>query len=185
MFSRVPGRKPNHIRIVVIAVLLLVLGVIALPAGATPPEDLTFETNLAFQLGNYTATGSWSAYDLLDASGVVIKYDQHAGYNDIGWFIRNIHSTVTLCSGVVDSCDGAEDTITIRAHIDNIDLVPFGPASGSGTWTIIDTTGAYEGLHGKGTATFVGDFYPDCPVETVAGPCLTDHTIYEGSGHFD
>ena len=185
MFSHVTRHKPNRIRIVVIAALLLVLGVIVLPAGATMTEDLTFETDLAFQLGNYTATGTWSAYDMLDASGIAVKSDHHAGYNEIGWFIRNIHSTVTLCSGSVDSCDGAEDTITIRAHIHNIDLVPFGQASGSGTWTIIDATGAYEGLHGTGTATFEGDFYPQCPVETIAGPCLTDHTIYEGTGHFD
>lgn len=179
------GAKTNRFRVVVIAALLLILGVIALPAGATQPEDLTFEFDLVFQLGNYTGTGSWKALGVLEASGIAVKDDHHAGYNEIGWFIRNIHSTTVLCSGVVDSCDGAEDTITIHSHVHNIDLVPFGPASGSGTWTIIDATGAYAGLHGTGSATFAGDFFPVCPDDSVAGPCLTDKTILEGSGHFD
>lgn len=185
MFSHVTGHKPNRIRIVVIAALLLVLGVIALPAGATPPEDLTFDMDLVFQLGNFTGTGSWSTSGILNANGFAIQDEQLAGYDESGWFVRNLHSTATLCSGTIGSCDDAEDTITIKSHILNLDFIPFGPASGVGTWTIIDSTGAYEGLHGTGTAYFSAEFHFSCPDVAILGPCLTEQLAYEGLGYLD
>jgi hypothetical protein len=167
--------------------LALVLLLMLAPQSAygTPSEDLHFELDLVFPLGNFTGAGNWQSSGVLQASGYAGQDDRHAGYDESGWFIRNIHATATLCTGTESQCEGVEDTITIRSHITNLDFIPFGPASGDGRWVITSATGAYAGLHGNGTATFSGNFHWSCPAPTVVGPCLTEKLTFGGQGHFD
>jgi hypothetical protein len=166
-------------------VLLSLFAALPQPAHGTPPEDLRFELDLVFQLGNFTGTGSWHSLGILQASGHALQDEQLAGYDESGWFVRNLHSTATLCNSTEGDCKGVEDTITIRSHILNLDFVPYGPASGDGWWFITEATGAYEGLHGNGTAHFSGSFHFSCPDPAVLGPCLTEKLRYDGQGHFD
>jgi hypothetical protein len=146
---------------------------------------LHLELELVFPLGNFTGTGSWQSSGLLQASGSAIQSEQLAGYDESGWFVRNVHSTATLCDGAIGDCAGVEDTITIRSHITDLDFIPFGPASGDGRWVITDATGVYAGLHGNGTAHFSSSFHFYCPDLLVAGPCLTETLTFEGQGHFE
>jgi hypothetical protein len=169
-----------------LALMLLLLFVPApQSAHGTPPEELHFELDLVFPLGNFTGAGNWQSSGILRSSGHAIQDEQLAGYDESGWFVRNVHSTATLCDSTEGHCEGAEDTITIRSHILNLDFVPFGPASGDGSWVITDSTGAYEGVHGNGTAHFSANFHFSCPDPTVLGPCLTETLTYDGQGHFD
>ncbi len=168
---------------------LVLLGLLVLapqPAHATSPEDLHFQVDLVYRLGNFTGTGNWLSWGILQGSGYASQADMHAGYLENGWFLRTAHSTATLCNSTEDQCDGADDTITIRSQILNIDLVPFGPLSGDGRWVITEATGAYEGLHGNGEAHLSANFHFSCPEDTsVVGPCITATINFDGQGHFE
>ncbi len=168
-------------------VLVVLLALANQPARATPPQDLPleFDVDLIFRIGNFTGTGSWQELTGLQASGYASQEATHAGYTENGWFLRTAHSTATLCSNGGANCADAEDTITIRSQILDIDLVPFGPFSGDGMWVITGASGIYEGLHGNGAAELSANFYYPCPDPSVIGPCIVAHMDFDGYGHFE
>jgi hypothetical protein len=176
MLSPIHGRKPNRIRIVVIAALLLVLGVIALPAGATPPEPLDFEFNVSYyDLPTDTGYGTWESGGLLSSSGSIVQIPNHAGWDPDGCW-RTVHTLDTLTGA------SPEDTITIRTQLTEIDGVPgCFSFTGSVNWTIVSATGAYAGLHGQGKGTVSG--YLDFAGDTINYVINSD--LNDGQGHYE
>ena len=180
MFSRVPGRKPNHIRIVVMTALILVLGIIVLPAGAAPPEEaITFDPLIiTYELGNFTSVnGEWSSSEgTFQGSGTAVQTAKHAGWPGNGWQFKNAQLITTLSDDV--------GTVTIKDQVTGITWDGLF-SSGYGQWVIIDATGVYEGFHGVGTSYLESNFHFVCPDPNVAGACIINETTLNGLGHFD
>jgi len=156
---------------------------VALPAGAPPPEELEITAIITFDIfsGTMHGTGTWEALEgLIVSSGAAEEDASHAGWPP-GYIFKTAHNTETWVDGY--------DSITIQTQV-NVDewtINGFNDVHfvGSGQWVIKSGDGAYENLKGQGTATYAGDITPDsCP--PPFSPCnLIIVEEYSGSGHFD
>jgi hypothetical protein len=158
--------------------LVLLLLLVALPAGAAPSEDLDIIATITFDIASGTmhGTGTWDATDgLIVGEGAAEEDDWIAGYPP-GYIFKTAHPTETWADEY--------GTITIQTQLNvdewTIDDFPCDTSfSGSGNWVIMSGTGAYEHLRGQGRVTMVGEITPDsCPYLNVVEE-------YQGSGHFD
>jgi hypothetical protein len=107
----------------------------AVPAMASPPQDVTI-------IGNF-ATSTWTASGAINDSGSYSEYDValsgsifHSPNGGVA------HDTVTFT-------DAAGSTFTIENQ-DQFDS----PFSGTGEWTVHGGTGSYSGLAGTGRFAF-------------------------------
>ena len=163
------GRKSRFHGVAVLCTLLLLLCSFALPAGATPPQELNFTTNVTYNVmqGPPSVSGTWTATGLINSSGDAWIDHFNAGWNDAGFWLRNSHTTEVYTDD--------QGTITLEAHITNIS--GSNPLSGDGRWVIKSGTGAYADLHGVGTVSIYG--------EMTTFPNLIVTATYSGVGHFD
>lgn len=163
------GRKTTLMRVVLLLALVGALGVVAMPAWATSPQELNFTTTTTYDVtqGPPSIDGAWTATGLIDSSGDAWIDHFNAGWNDAGFWLRNSHTTEVYTDN--------RGSITVEAHITNVSgLDPF---SGDGRWVIKGGTGAYANLHGEGTVSVYG--------QITAFPFLTVEANYSGLGHFD
>ena len=141
MSSLSAGRRSRFIRVIVLLALVAALGVLALPAGATPPEEVCFD--VVAGLGG--TPGTWSATGLVESSGTA-EFDPFvAGWDD------ELGQPATVHDRFVATDDHGSITFQAQGHSALVvneqgDTVPGWLA----TWTIIDGTGAYADLHGQG-----------------------------------
>lgn len=164
--------------VILIAILSAVLGIAQV--SATPPEELNFMVEIIYSVpSSSTASGSWESSGVLESSGSIYEDVSFSGWNEDGWFVKNPHTTLLLSD--------THGTITLKVQSHEADFEPFGMAEFSGSWVILDGTGAYTGLHGQGTMDLSGMFYWSCPANVygVTGPCLVETRSYTGQGHFD
>lgn len=163
----------------VLAIILLAT-VSVQPVSATTPEELNFDVNLVYRVPSSSTTlGEWTASGVLSSSGGINENYFWAGWNEDGWFVRNLHSMIQL-----SNVDGSK--IIIKAQTHEVEFEPFGLLELTGSWVIVDSTGVYEGLRGQGTVDFSGMFYWSCPPNdfNVTGPCIISTETYTGQGHF-
>jgi hypothetical protein len=169
MFHITSVRKSSLYFLGVLGALLLLLFSMALPARATPPQELNFavETTYDVRQGPPSVSGVWTATGLINSSGDAWIDHINAGWNDAGFWLRNVHTTEVYTDD--------QGSITLEAHITNISgLNPF---SGDGRWVIKSGTGAYANLHGVGTVSVYG--------EMTSFPNLIVTATYSGTGHFE
>jgi hypothetical protein len=132
---------------------LVVLALSAAPAAlAGSPDAVRIDVNvvLAGNLSASTTVGGFTLGGSLSGGG------SEAG---TGWFAgeghlktgdpNSLHSDMTLTS--------ADGTITVSLE-GLFGTLPAPLAEGSGHWVISDSTGAYSGLHGRGSWTAAADF---------------------------
>lgn len=173
--------RTSHKSITITALLLFLLSAaLVLPVSATPPDELNFTVEVIYAVPSSSTTfGAWEAAGILESSGGVYENVFFAGWNEDNWFVRNLHTTLLLSD--------AQGTIMIEAQSHEVEFEPFGAAEFTGTWVIVDGTGNYAGLHGRGTLDLSGMFYWSCPANdyAVTGPCLVEARTYTGQGHFD
>jgi hypothetical protein len=140
----------------------LLLCSFALPASASPPQDLSFIFDVTYSpIPTDKGFGSWSSAGLFTGSG-----DVHETYVVGGWdnCWTTIHTTSVLTGPT------PEDTITVRMQVVRIEEGPSLPSplpplcsaiTAKGNWTILSATGIYAGLNGQGQATISTLFVPN------------------------
>lgn len=180
MFRLTHGRKSRLHRITLLGVLLLLLCSGALPASASPPEDLSFTFDVIYSpIPTSVGLGVWSSTGLLTGVGDIYEIYVVGGFDNC-W--QTIHTTSVLTGPT------PADTITIRMQVVRLEAGPPLPPplpplcetmTAEGNWTILSATGAYAGLRGQGQATISTVFLP--------GPGYLElhvHSELQGGGHF-
>ena len=167
---------------VVIAALIIFSFVLVAvqPASATQPEEFNITVNHIYRVPTGSTTfGTWESSGVLGSSGDIYETYFWAGWNDDGWFVKNLHTTIILSD--------SNGTIKIKAHAKEEDFEPYGLLDLEGNWVIVGGTGEYTGLHGQGKTSFSGMFYWDCPPNdyNIMGPCIVTTETYTGEGHVD
>lgn len=169
------GRKPTIRRATLILALLMLVSSIALPASASPPQELNFELHITYaDVPTLVGAGTWSATGILNESGTATETYHNSGWD--GCF-RTTHTT-TLLTGPTP-----EDTITIRSQIVRVDAAPgCDPFTAEANWVILSATGIYDGLHGQGNGGTVSGYLDF----NAGGPDLVvDSHLDGGRGHFN
>ena len=141
--------------------------VLAIPAAASPPEDVEFTIYTETPeegptTGNFFASGS-AVSDIVCASGTI----EDTG-KKVTAFQRG--NGVEVNSLRLFTCSDGTFTMRFHAHI------VFSPYNASGNWTILRGTGAYEQLHGTGIST-TGDLVfgdPFLATDTFTGNLHSD-----------
>jgi len=160
-----------------VLVFFLSAAAIVQPASATSPEDLNFTMKVYYSVGIPSATlGTWESSGLLQQSGGIDETVRFAGWTEAGMFIKNIQGITKLSN--------ANGTIKIKSqlHEDFLDFSTY-QVGVNGTWTVMNGTGVYAGLHGQGTVNILGQLYP-CTA-SPSGLCLVETRTYTGQGHFE
>lgn len=172
---------------VVLLMLLLILAlVVAIPAGATPPEDIVIHSTSHYSFFDFAnPTGTWDSSGVVESSGKLEDVPVHFG---AGWphgiGFKNAH--------VIEVISDDNGTITIRSIITGVEWEYFDNEAcasnpffqrdeqfkGSGNWVILSGTGAYKNLHGQGNLMSSGDVSCENMTMDIV-------TTYEGMAHFD
>jgi hypothetical protein len=163
----------------VLAIFLLATFIVQ-PVSATTPEELNFTVEHVYIVPtDSTMFGVWESSGVLESAGEIYESYFWAGWNEDWWFVKNLHSEITLF--------GTNGKIRIKAQTHENDFEPFGLLDLEGSWVIVEATGDYAGLRGQGTVDFDGMFYWSCPPNDygIAGPCIVGIETYTGQGHFD
>jgi hypothetical protein len=181
MSSPTTGRKPNRISIGLALVMMLLLSSITVPAGAAPPQDLSFTFDVTYSpIPADEGFGDWSSEGLVTGSGDVHETYVVGGFDNC-W--TTIHTTSALTGPT------PEDTITIRMQVVRIEEEPPLPPplpplcsaiTAEGNWVILSATGIYAGLSGQGQATISTEFLPN-PGGFLE---LQVHSELQGKGRF-
>ncbi len=181
MFHITSGRKSRLHRAVVLCTLLLLLCSFALPASASPPQDLSFTFDVTYSpIPTSVGLGDWSSGGLLSGDGDIYETYVVGGFGNC-W--KTIHTTSVLTGPTPD------DTITVRMQVVRIEEGPPLPdplpplcstITAEGDWTILSATGVYAGLRGQGQATIATEFVPN-PGGFLE---LFVHSELQGQGHF-
>lgn len=183
MFRITRGRKSQLHRMALLGVLLMLLCGAAMPASASPPEDLSFTFDVIYSpIPTGQGFGSWSSGGLFFGAGDVDETYVVGGFDNC-W--KTIHTTSVLTGPT------PEDTITVRMQVVRIEegppLEPSPPLpplcstiTAEGNWTILSATGVYAGLRGQGQATISTLFVPN-PGGFLE---LFVHSELDGRGHF-
>ncbi len=141
----------------------LLVGVLAVPVGATPPAEVHIEvaTSLLGDPSPFVASGPAVDHGLLCATGIVVDASgKVSGNSPRGFNFQGVKHF--MCD------DGSgEFFVNLQARIDFRKGVTF-------NWNVLRGTGDYQRLHGAGS----GDGLPLC------GPdCVLD--VYHGGIHVD
>ncbi len=181
MFHITSGRKSAFHRVAVLAALLALLCGAALPAAASPPQDLSFTFDVTYSpIPTSVGLGAWSSGGLLSGAGDIRETYVVGGFDNC-W--KTIHTTSVLTGPTPD------DTITVRMQVVRIVEGPPLPdplpplcstITAEGNWTILSATGVYAGLRGQGQATISTLFVPN-PGGFLE---LFVHSDLDGRGHF-
>jgi hypothetical protein len=175
------GRRTKSRRAAALCALLLLLGTLALPAGAASPQDLSFTFDVTYSpIPTDAGFGEWSSEGLVASSGAIYETYVIGGWDNC-W--TTIHTTSVLTGPT------AEDTITVRMQGVRIEEGPPLPPplpplcstiTAEGNWTILSATGIYAGLRGQGKATISTEFLPN-PGGFLE---LFVHSELKGNGQF-
>jgi len=175
MSIQIAGRKSKLHRIGLTLALILLLSIFALPAAASPPQDLSFTFDVTYYAINVSPTyegfGAWSSTGQFTDAGDIYETEHSSGWDGC-W--RAVHTTSVLTGA------NPEDTITIRMQLVRVEAEPYCVTfSAEGNWVILSATGAYAGLHGQGKAAVSGGLQPG-----QVGLDLVVHSELDGRGHF-
>lgn len=111
-------------------------------------------------------TGTWTASGCFEDSGTTEISVLFTGPSSLPVAAKVDHFLTTSLG-----------TIHIRSHVAvTWSLNSFPDHVAEGNFTILSGTGAYEGLHGRGTVSFIVDFMP---IQTPDGP--TSHVELKGT----
>ena len=136
-------------RVLAIAIILLGFTSFAVPASASPPEQVCFD--VVAGLGG--TPGTWSSRGLLNSSGTATFNPFVAGWDSKLGMPATVHDrfvATDLYGSITFQAQGHSALVTNQ----NGDTVPGFLA----TWVIISGTGAYENLNGQGNGYAWIDF---------------------------
>lgn len=176
-------------QILLTAAAFLVL-VVASPVGATPLEDVAIRLKSQYSFLDFgNPTGTWYSEGMIASAGQLDGILKHLG---AGWPPGVGFKTAHVIEVISDE----NGTITIRTNAnfewpEAYDPDIFGDYCtsansddydeffiGTGRWVILSGTGAYENLHGEGSATILGCVDWDGLFMDVGGN-------YDGQAHID
>lgn len=139
-------------RLLILGAAAIVATAVAPAAAAREPKPVIISVSLALS-GNLEASttiGTFSMSGGLTATGTESGEGWFAGQGHLRTQDPNsLHSTLRLA--------GADGTITLDL-VGLFGQLPAPLATGNGRWVVVDGTGAYASLHGRGTWTAVADF---------------------------
>lgn len=159
--------KGNMKRLLGFASKLLVAGIVLLalsaPVSASQPEEVVFTFDLVITVPDAAAEGSFVAIGAIEDSGTV---DETYRWTDEGI----LQGTMLLT--------GEEGTITLRFHLALLPPIVGPPmvVPTIGRFVVVSGTGAYENIHGVGTA--------ESTVYVTEDPVAIDAT-FSGKVHVD
>ncbi len=178
--------KVKHILFILMSVLFLV---VAIPAGATPPEDVTITLLSHYSFLDFgNPTGTWHSEGVIASDGQLEDILKHFGAGwppGVGFKTAHIIEVISDANGTITIGTNAnfewpnaydEDVFGDYCPANSDDYDEF--FIGAGRWVILSGTGAYEDLHGQGTATVLGCVDWDALTMDTAG-------IYDGQAHID
>ena len=143
----------------VVGIVLLAL---AIPVSASRPEEVVFTFDLVITVPDAAAEGTFVATGAIEDIGTV---DETFRWTDEGI----LQGTMLLT--------GAEGTITLRFHLALLPIIGPPPAiPTTGSFVVVSGTGAYENIHGVGTA--------ESMVYVTEDPVAIDAT-FSGKVHVD
>ena len=153
-------------RVLSFASKLLVAGILLLalsaPVSASKPEEVVFTFDLVITVPDAAAEGSFVATGAIEDSGTV---DETFRWTDEGI----LQGTMILT--------GAKGTITLRFHLELLPIIGPPPVVPTvGRFVVVSGTGAYENIHGVGTA--------ESMVYVAEDPVAIDAT-FAGKVHID
>jgi hypothetical protein len=138
-----------------------IAGAAATAATATEPQVLTFTTDGSLT-GPSSAAGAWRATGVFDGAGTYTEEFRFAG--------GSMHAIKTLTS--------LTGTIVLKVQT-LYSIAPDGTVTFSeGSWKVIDTTGAYAGLHANGQPAVSADSFGSLATGQI-------HVVHPGTGHFE
>jgi hypothetical protein len=125
-------------KLLAVAVVMLAL---AAPVSASKPEEVVFTFDLVITVPDAAAEGSFIATGAIEDSGTV---EETFRWTDEG---------ILQGTMVLTSVTGAEDTITLRFHLELLPIIGPPPVVPTvGRFVVVSGTGAYENIHGVGSA---------------------------------
>jgi len=179
----------TKVKQILLTVAVFLVLVVAIPVGATPPEDVTITLKSQYSFLDFgNPTGTWVSEGMIASDGQLEDILKHFG---AGWPPGVGFKTAHVIEVISD--DNGTITISTNAKFEwpeAYDAAIFGdycPANsddydefyiGTGSWVILSGTGAYENLHGQGSATLLGCVDWDGLFMDVGG-------IYDGQAHID
>lgn len=148
-------RRPLFVLLTVCTFLLVTV----VPAGATPPGDVSIENHIA-DVNDPAPTPFTSSNEIICSAGEV----ETVGFKAAGNSPKGVNFQVIK----LFTCDDGEFVIKLQVRL------PFEPPfNTSFNWVVLGGTGAYERLRGSGSGIGV-----NCGFD-----CVTD--MYEGGFHID
>lgn len=163
-------------KVVFIATFLVLVLIMVVPAGATPPEAVEFISSSNYSFLDFSnPTGTWTSTGAIASNGELTAVPVHFGAGSPpGVGFQTAHLTEVISD--------AYGSITIRSQTHGYEWAFDGPYEhfeGTGRWVILSGTGAYEDLHGQGkVSSVIGD---------VDWTALTMNIVatYQGVVHLD
>lgn len=130
----------------------------ALPAGATPPSDVSIEveTSLLGAPSPFVASGPAADDGLVCSAGTAVEATRNVtGFSPNGFNFQGIKAF---------TCDdgSGEFFVNLQARIDFRKGVTF-------NWNVLSGTGAYTDLHGAGSGVGLEICGPDCVFDVYFG----------------
>ena len=141
-----------------LAIVLMPAG-LASPASATQPQPQRFRT-VGVLTGPATASGTWTATGLVEATGTYTETFRFAG--------ETIHAEKVLVGS------GGTIVLSTRARVVWLDACTAQFRAGS--WRISDATGVYAGLRGGGTPLATSTSFGDVCTGSV-------DVVHTGAAH--
>lgn len=136
----------------VLAALGLTLGMTVPAVLAAPPQTVRFDIRVALagDLTASTTSGTFSVSGAISDAGLERGSGRFAGQGHLNTGEPNsLHGEMTLV--------GADGTIELYL-VGAFGHLPAALADGHGNWWLGEGTGAYAGLHGRGSWTAIADF---------------------------
>lgn len=147
-------------RVFVVGLFLVLMIVVAIPAGATQGEEVVFTTTSQHTYWPCCDRfGTWESNGLINSSGLIVDMPKHFG---AGWPPGKGFATAHSIEVIGDG----NGTISLSAQSKDMTFTPWEPCGvglmcqhyeGDGRWVVLDGTGEYANLHGTGSVRLVGD----------------------------
>jgi hypothetical protein len=139
----------------------IVLAAAAAPASANAPTPVTIQTQKPFG----PAPGTFSATGAISGSGA---------FANVGRTVSAIPAPTFVINHLVQRFEGGPGSFTLRADIKETVTADPLVLAGEGTWVVLDGTGAYATLHGRGTVTGTADDHTGVITRVYIGDVLLD-----------